>query len=93
MQDNAQISLTVLAGTDGGLIIYEGDRLVFGGNLDEATTYLHRRMEDLGKAQPSMVDEEPVRKRSAIDDLYAAVRVARPPHPVATLTVENVDAT
>lgn len=52
MQTNDQIMLTILAGTDGGLIVYETleseNRLVFGGNLDEVSAYLHQRMDRLG---------------------------------------------
>ncbi len=55
MQSNNQITVTILNGFDGGLIIYEnvdGDnRLVFGGNLSEASDYLTKRMEGLCKVQ------------------------------------------
>lgn len=51
MQDNNQMVLTVIAGFEGGLIIYDGtngtSRLLFGGNLDEASKYLTARMEKL----------------------------------------------
>lgn len=43
-----QINISILAGQDGGLIVYEavdGEQvLAFGGNLDEASKYLSSRM-------------------------------------------------
>lgn len=51
--ENAQITVTVYGGFDGGLVIYESSpggeesRLVFGGNLEEANKYLHKRMSEL----------------------------------------------
>lgn len=59
MQDNNQITVTVLSGFDGGFIVYETvidepTRLVFGGNLDEVSTYLTGRMKGLIEpAKPS----------------------------------------
>lgn len=57
--ENNQITVTVYGGFDGGLVIYEStqqgeNRLVFGGNLEEANKYLHRRMADL------LVEDGPV---------------------------------
>ena len=49
--DNAQITLTILSGTHGGLIVYEtieGEQhLVFGGDHEAATKYLATRMANL----------------------------------------------
>ena len=43
-----QINLTILAGVDGGLIVYENvdgeSVLVFGGDLEASTKYLTSRM-------------------------------------------------
>lgn len=66
-QDNNHMVLTIMAGFDGGLIIYDGSnggsRLVFGGNIDEASKYLNDRM--------SKLLSEPAKERPVLtlDDL------------------------
>lgn len=46
--DNVQVTMTICAGFDGGIIIYESthdeSRLVFGGDHKAATEYLSGRM-------------------------------------------------
>jgi hypothetical protein len=64
--ENNQITVTVYGGFDGGLVIYEStqqgeNRLVFGGNLEEANKYLHRRMADLLVGpEPGLVEVSPL---------------------------------
>lgn len=90
--NNATIQLTIYAGHDGGLICYEtvlsGDaystpesRLVFGGNLDEASKYLTGRMAGMLEVkvqpqEPSSQIEQPVKIR---------VRRAKEPQPLDVL--------
>jgi hypothetical protein len=89
--NNPTIQLTIYAGQDGGLICYEtvldteygtpDSRLVFGGNLDEASKYLTGRMAGMldGKSEPQETPrqlEAPVKIR---------VRRAKEPQPVDVL--------
>lgn len=66
-QDNNHMVLTVMAGFDGGLIVYDGSnggsRLVFGGNIEEASRYLTARMEKLVSEPPK------AREVLTLDDL------------------------
>lgn len=62
-QDNNHMVLTVMAGFDGGLIIYDGSnggsRLVFGGNIEEASRYITARMEKLVSEPPKEIEKVP----------------------------------
>lgn len=76
---NPTINLTILAGQDGGLVIYESvndeygapdSRLVFGGNLDEASKYLTSRMSGMldenakmPKTEPRQIEAPKIRRR------------------------------
>lgn len=60
MMENAQITVTIYGGFDGGLVVYESvdgeSRLVFGGDHEAATKYLSGRMVGLlGAAEPGPV--------------------------------------
>lgn len=50
MDDTPSITLTIMAGSSGGLVIYDvttGSQLVFGGNLDETTAFVRSVMGEL----------------------------------------------
>jgi len=57
---NAQITITVMAGYDGGRIVYEtvpsdeygthDSRLVFGGNVEETSKYVAERIAKMSEA-------------------------------------------
>ena len=57
---NATITLTVMAGFDGGRIVYEtvpsdeygthDSRLVFGGNVEETSKYVAKRIAEMSEA-------------------------------------------
>jgi hypothetical protein len=62
--ENAQFTITVMKGLDGGRIIYEAtvdeygaheSRLVFGGNPDEASKYVAERIAKQDGEQPKPV--------------------------------------
>lgn len=79
--ENNQITVTVYGGFDGGLVIYETtgtneSRLVFGGNLEEANKYLHRRMAELlveSDAQPAPRSTARAMTKTMLADRLVAV--------------------
>lgn len=76
--DNVQVTLTICAGFDGGIIVYESDhsdsRLVFGGDHEAATKYLAGRMARL-------IDDN-AKEPGVEEDYYlkTAPRVTEPPN-------------
>lgn len=79
---NPTFTITIMAGFDGGRIVYEAvqdefgthdSRLVFGGNADEVSKYVAERIAKLADAGP----EQPVRQIEA----PVKVRVRRKPEP------------
>jgi hypothetical protein len=89
---NPNMNLNILFGCDGGYIVYETvnagefneyeQRLVFGGNLDEATKYLNARM-------AAMVDENAKRQNGEPRQIEAPVKIrvrrTKEPQPVDVL--------
>lgn len=66
-----QLNISILSAQDGGLVVYEAvegeQTLVFGGNLDEASKYLHSRMSKIvlspdrpREIRPNAVREAPM---------------------------------
>ena len=81
---NPTFTLTVMAGFDGGRIVYESvidefgahdSRLVFGGNADEASKYVADRIAKMAEA-----GQEPARQIES-----PKVRRRREPQPVDVL--------
>ena len=72
---NPTIQLTIMAGKDGGVIVYEtvteedfgtiDQHLVFGGNLEEASKYLTDRMGKMLTDPPRQIEAPKSRRRRA----------------------------
>jgi hypothetical protein len=69
---NPTFTITVMAGFDGGRIVYESvidefgahdSRLVFGGNADEASKYVAERISKMAEEPPRQVEAPKARRR------------------------------
>lgn len=85
--ENAQFTITVMKGLDGGRIIYEAtvdeygaheSRLVFGGNPDEASKYVAERI-------AKQDGEQPKAARQIEGPVKIKVRRTKEPQPVDIL--------
>jgi hypothetical protein len=86
---NPTTNLTILAGADGGIIIYEAvpvhfdgaseQKLVFGGNLEEASKYLTRRMQGL-------LDDNAKKEPNEVEPIFDEIAYAPPGARKATRT-------